>query len=145
ADAEVVDALERIVFGAVGVTAVALQEATPAIDLTLLQWRVLVVLGEPAGPLRVGILALRIGASVPSASRLVRRMERRGLVETARDEADRRATRVGLSPAGRRVHDELIRYRRSLLARLVADRMEPLPADLPTGLAALAKAFEAYT
>ena len=65
--------------GAVGVTARAVAEAAP--ELSLLQWRVLVVLaGSPDGR-TVSEVADRIGSRLPATSRLLGRLRRRGLVE----------------------------------------------------------------
>ncbi|HET8784703.1 MAG TPA: MarR family transcriptional regulator, partial [Candidatus Limnocylindrales bacterium] len=80
----------------IGVTARAIEQTAEAKDLTLLQWRVLVIAGQPAG-VRIGELASHLGVSVPSASRLVRRVEARDLVTAARDDDDRRVTTVALS------------------------------------------------
>src|SRR5574337_747844 len=103
ADPALVDVLERLVVGAVGLTTVALEEEGAAVELTFPQWRALVVVGERTSGIRVGLVAVRIGASVPATSRLLRRMEDRGLVRSARDESDRRATLVGLAVADPRL------------------------------------------
>ena len=58
------------------------------------------VVGAATDGIRVGEIAGRIGSAVPTTSRLVRRLERRGLVAAERDEADRRATLVRLTPTG---------------------------------------------
>ncbi|HEY0816829.1 MAG TPA: MarR family transcriptional regulator [Pseudonocardia sp.] len=52
------------------------------------------------GPLRMGELAVRLGISAPTASRLVECLVERGFIERVADPADGRATRVGLSPDG---------------------------------------------
>jgi DNA-binding MarR family transcriptional regulator len=143
-EAVVVDALERVVFGAVGLTAVALEQARPRAELTLPQWRVLVVVGGGAGSLRVGEVAARLGSTVPSTSRLLRRMEERGLIATQRDETDRRATLVRLTPVGEAVRGGLVRRRRRLIRELLRARGAPLPADLPNGLEAIAAALGRY-
>src|SRR5438045_1366818 len=88
-ESDVLAALSRVVAAGVGLTARALAQTEAADDHTLAQWRTLVVIGRG---MRVGEVAVRIGASGSSASRLVRRLERRGLATTERDEADRRAT-----------------------------------------------------
>jgi DNA-binding MarR family transcriptional regulator len=141
-DPILVDVLERLVFGAVGLTTVALEEAGAAVDLTFPQWRVLVVVGERPAGIRVGLVAGRIGAAVPSTSRLLRRMEKRGLVDSARDETDRRATLVRLTPVGQRVRDRIVERRRALIRALVAG----IPAEpgLGEALRSIATAFDAY-
>ena len=131
------EALDRVIVAAVGITTVALAQADRAGDLTFPQWRVLVVVGERPSGVRVSEVARRIGASSPSASRLIRRMERAGLVTTARDETDRRATLVGLSDAGARVRSTVISHRRRLVARLFRSHKGRLPRDLDHGLKAI--------
>ena len=59
-----------------------------------------------AGPLRLNDLATRIGTSAPTASRTVDTLDDLGLVARETDPADRRAVRIELTPAGRRLVDE---------------------------------------
>ncbi len=110
-----VEAIEGILVGGIGLTTRALAEAAEATDLTLRQWRVLVVIADEDG-VRIGELARRLGVAEPSASRLARRLERQGLVTVERDEADRRATNVRLSDQGRRTRDTVLDRRRELVA-----------------------------
>lgn len=118
---ELVDALERIVAGSVGLTTRALADAAPGYDLTLAQWRVLFILGgEPDGA-RVGTVAARVGVTLPATGRLLRRLERRGLATLAIDEMDRRATRVRLTDIGREVRTRVIGARRAMLGQLGAE------------------------
>jgi DNA-binding MarR family transcriptional regulator len=147
AEEELLDALEGMTFGMVGLTARALADAALAYpgrdnELTLAQWRVLVVLGD--GPLRVGAVAGRIGSSLASASRLVTRMESRGFVRTARDERDRRATLVSLAPLGVDVRSRVVRRRRQLIRELVAEDSGLAGLCLEEGLAVLAERFSRF-
>ncbi len=138
-DAEL-DALDSLARGAVGLTAASLVVGERA-DLTLVQWRALAVLAEGRGePIRVGEVAARLGMSLPSASRLVRRLERHGLVTSERDERDRRATLVRPTTAGLELRDAVVRHRREAMARLLRGRS--LPEDRGGGLAAIAAAFD---
>jgi len=125
----------------VGLTASALSETPEGQDLTLSQWRALVVLAESDGQ-HVGDLADRLAVSLPSASRLVRRLERRGLVSAERDEEDRRATRLHLLPRGRDAHRAVVAARRDRIARALAARREPLPGEPAAALRALAEALD---
>ena len=111
-------ALERLVFAGVALTSRALAEATPGLELTIPQWRALVVLGEASDGARVGEVAHALGGSLPATSRLLRRLERRGLLSAHRDEADHRATRVRLTPEGRRVRGAIVAYRRRTILRV---------------------------
>ena len=115
----IVEAIERILVGGIGLTTRALAGAAEATDLTLPQWRVLVILADLDG-VRIGELARRLGVAEPSASRLVRRLERRALVTVERDEADRRATNVRLSDRGRQTRDIVLERRRDLIAHATA-------------------------
>lgn len=107
------------------------------------QWRVLVVLGR-VDTARVGGLATAVGVSLPSTSRLVRRLERRGLVTTERDMEDRRATLVRITRQGRNIRDSVIIRRRTMMEAAIAARAPSLPRGLAEGLTAIARAFDAY-
>jgi len=137
----VLDALVRVAAEMVGITAMAVAQAATTNDLTLAQWRALVVVASSEG-MHVGEIAERIGGSVPSASRLIRRLERRGLVTTERDEADRRATIVRSTPEGAKARVSVMTRRRELLAEALHARPDPLPEALDAGLEAIADALE---
>ena len=128
------EALDQIMIGAVALTALALAEASSASDITLPQWRVLVVVGETAAGLRVKEIAEHIGASSPSASRLIRRMERAGLVTSDRDDSDRRATIVRLTRQGATVRSSVLAERGRLLKLRFGSYPGRLPRDLDRGL-----------
>ena|ERR671918_533701 len=139
---ELFEAIELLIFGAIGLTSFALAQASPA-ELTLHMWRALVVIGR-AGTIRVGEVALQIGTPLPATSRLLGRLERRGYLSSARDEEDRRATNVWLTPLGHEVREAVIRRRRELMLSALAGRGD-LPKDLTRGLHALGKAFAPFT
>ena len=112
--------IERVLTAGIGLTAIAIAETEDAADLTLAQWRALVVTVRHDG-VRVGELAAHLGMSVPSASRLVRRIETRGLVIARRAENDRRATNVWLTADGRRLVEAVVGRRRALIGRALGD------------------------
>jgi len=120
-------ALERLIFAGVALTSRALAEATPGLELTLPQWRAIVVLGESADGARVSEVATRVGGSLPGTSRLLRRLERRGLVSARQDHQDHRATRVRLTPDGTAARNAVLEYRRRTIRR-VARAASPSPA-----------------
>src|SRR5207249_9876560 len=91
-DQRVVDAVERIILGGVAITARALDSDVR--DLTFPQWRVLTIIGEQEANATVSSVGARTGVSAPSASRLLRRLEDRGLISLERDARDRRFMRV---------------------------------------------------
>jgi DNA-binding MarR family transcriptional regulator len=139
---EILESLELLLYAAIGITSFALADAD-ASELTLPQWRALVVVGREDG-IRVGALATRIGTSLPSTSRLVVRLERHGYVATARDERDRRATIVTLTDTGRAVRTRVVERRRELVRSAIEAGAGRLPRDLTRGLAVLAKALAPY-
>ena len=121
----IADLLEQIIFAGVALTAVAIDAAQSDFDLTFPQWRVLVVLGTSSAGLRISEVARRVGVTLPATSRQLRRLERRGLITVSREDDDRRASRVRLTPAGLEAHDAIITYRRASIATIAA----PLEGD----------------
>lgn len=143
-DERIIDAVERLMVEAIGVTTVALAQAAPDVDLTVAQWRGLVVVGSSPGGIRVGEIAARIGSAVPTTSRLVRRLERRGLVVAERDEADRRATLVRLTESGETIRTAIVERRRQLVRDALSARPEALSAELSGGLTEIEAALHRY-
>ena len=139
---ELTNVIERIVLAGVAITARALSNAGGDLDLTLPQWRALLVVGENPAGATVTEVSIRVGVTVPATSRQLRRLARRGLLETGPDEHDRRATRVRLSDRGAAVRDAILRERTAAIAA-VADGVEVAPATA-RDLERLAKAFDAY-
>jgi DNA-binding MarR family transcriptional regulator len=132
------DAVERLLRAGVGMTALAIGEVNGATDLTLSQWRALVIASESDG-IRVGELAARLGIAVPSASRLVRRVEDRGLVTATRDDGDRRATIVRQTPAGKRVMTAVMARRRELVALALSEAPRVTSDDAARVVGAIAE------
>lgn len=141
--ADIIEPLEILMFEAIGMTALALSGASTR-ELTLSGWRALVILGR-ADHTRVGSVAQAVGMSLPSASRLIRRLERDGLVVTERDETDRRATLVSLTRKGHRLRDLVVKRRRILMEEALAARSPQIPRGLVPGLTAIARAFDPYS
>lgn len=140
---ELFEAIELVIFGAIGLTSFALAQASTD-ELTLHQWRALVVIGR-AGSIRVGEVASKIGTALPATSRLLTRLERRGLVASRRDDTDRRATIVTLTPHGDAVRTAVIDRRRELMLQAIRRQGRHLPRELRGGLDVLGTAFEPYT
>ena len=144
-DAEgLADELERIAVGTVGLTTRSLVEAHPGFELTFPQWRALLVLGEAVDGARIGAIAVRVGTTLPATSRLLRRLERRGLMELGADPDDRRATRARLTDRGRIVRGAILDHRRAVLREVAAAVADPGEAELVAGLRAIAIALERY-
>ena len=71
-------------------------------DLTLVQYNVLRILrGAGAEGLWAGELGERLVTRSPDVTRIVDRLEKRGLVRRSADPSDRRAVRVHITDAGR--------------------------------------------
>ncbi|MCW2719214.1 MAG: hypothetical protein QOG20_1531 [Pseudonocardiales bacterium] len=104
--------------------AIAARSLAAAGDVTLPQYRALVVLAT-RGPQRGTDLAEALGVNPSSATRLLDRLARAGLVRRTRLRADRRAVRVSLSPQGRDLVAQVTRRRREEVERLLA----ALPAE----------------
>jgi DNA-binding MarR family transcriptional regulator len=138
---QVVDWLQGIVFGGVAMTASALTHATGGKEVTFTQWRAILFVGEHDGGCRVGEVATRLHASLPTTSRLLRRLERRGLLTLERDERDRRATRARLTSDGTGIRAAVLAYRRDEIAAIVAE-VNP-SASAYSALRKLATRFDA--
>jgi DNA-binding MarR family transcriptional regulator len=141
--ASLVHEVERVVAAGIGITSRAIDETAAASELTLAQWRVLVVAGAGDGA-RIGELASHLGMSVPSASRLVRRVEARGLVTATRALDDRRATDVCLTPAGRKLVAAVVGRRRALIRQALDGHIERRPLDELSILGELADRLAAH-
>lgn len=103
--------------------------------LTLTQ--VVVLRHLRAGPLTAGHLAELAGLSATSTSRLVDRLERRGLVRRKRDDEDRRLVEVQLEPAGERLLGEAKVFKGTDI-HLAVEAMSPHERrDLTSGLTRL--------
>lgn len=68
------------------------------------------------GNQRLSDLAARLRLDASTVSRYVARLERLGLAHRTEDPDDRRATRLSLSPAGRRATDAAMQRRREVVA-----------------------------
>ncbi len=115
--------------------------------LSLIHVNVLAALDD-VGPIPMGRLADVLDVSVASATGIVDRMEKRGLVERMRSEEDRRVVLVRATDAGLGVFDEMARRRREgltgLLDALSEDEMRGFLAGLRALHAARARAAEAH-
>jgi len=132
--------LERLVVGSVAITARAIAAADA--ELTFMQWRVLLVVGERGEGQSVGEIATRIGAHASPASRVVSRLKRRGLVSTDKSGPDKRVVCVRLTEAGRDLRARVLGLRGQDIARVIASA-SMTPAESET-IAKLARSFEPF-
>lgn len=136
-----IDILERLVVGSVAITERAI--AAAGTNLTFVQWRVLLIVGEHPGGATVGEIAARIGARGSPASRLISRLKQRGVVVAERDSADRRVAHIRLSERGRELRTRVLDLRRRELENL-AGRLALADAG-QEAIRSLAQALEAYS
>ncbi len=139
-DDAAVQAIERVARATVGMTTWALAEATSGLDLSLLQWRALLIVGDDPAGARVGHVGDGVGVPLPAASRLVQRLQRRGLVHLERDPDDGRATRVRLTHAGSHTRSAVLARRRDLISEALGHTI--LSAEAVQGLRVVAERFE---
>jgi DNA-binding MarR family transcriptional regulator len=108
-------------------------------DVTLTQYRSLVVLAS-RGPQGVAALAEAVAVTPPTASRLVDRLVRKGLVRRRTGRKDRRQVRIGLTEAGRRLVDLVTERRRTEIAQLLTSIDPEVQRSMAAGLQQLAQA-----
>jgi DNA-binding MarR family transcriptional regulator len=137
---ELIGVLERLVVGSVAITARAIASADA--ELTFMQWRVLLVVGERDEGQAVGEIAARIGAHASPASRVVSRLKNRGLLSTEKGDLDKRVVRVRLTEAGRDLRARVLDSRGRDLAD-VLDIVSMTPAESQI-VERLAQAFEPF-
>jgi DNA-binding MarR family transcriptional regulator len=123
----------------VAVAARSLADLDGAEDVTLTQYRSLVVLAS-RGAQGMASLADALGVTPPTASRLCDRLVRKGLVRRRTDRNDRRQVRVALTEAGRRLVDIVMERRRSEIADLLQAVPEEDRRSVVAGLQRLAEA-----
>jgi DNA-binding MarR family transcriptional regulator len=104
--------------------------------LSLVHLNVLTAL-EAEGPLAMRRLAEAMDVSDASATGIVDRMEKRGLVERRHATGDRRVVLVYRTEAGERVFRDMADRRRGVLAQVLAELAESDMAALLTGLRAI--------
>ena len=113
---ELVDAVLGASRALVAVAARSL--ANVAEDVTLAQYRVLIVLAA-RGPQRLVDLATALGVDRSTATRMCDRLVRKRLVHRRRTNDDRRGVRVSLTAAGGELVAEVTRRRRAEIATIV--------------------------
>ena len=106
-------------------------DALEAHGLTIVMWRVLVVIAD-MGPQRQVDLSALTSIDVSTLSRIVTRLMRRGLVSRARSAESNREVTVALTPKAKALVAELIPIAREL--------QETATAGLPAGAVSAAKA-----
>ncbi|SDJ53496.1 DNA-binding transcriptional regulator, MarR family [Frankineae bacterium MT45] len=91
------------------------------------------------GPIGASELADHEGINPTMLSRILTKLEERGLVVRSVDEQDRRAVQVQVTPAGAELHNRI----RDERARMLAERLEQVPHPQAQSLLAALPALEA--
>jgi DNA-binding MarR family transcriptional regulator len=120
-DPGLLDAIERIVVAGVAMTNASLSRSRPNLELTLQQWRVMVVLGRAPDGHPVGEISRLIAVTRPATGRQLRRLEQRGLITLETDAQDRRVTRARLTDAGISARASIVDDRRASIAAALVD------------------------
>jgi DNA-binding MarR family transcriptional regulator len=107
--------------------------------LSIAEWRCMAVLGRFA-PCPARDVAARTAMDKVQVSRAVASLRARGLALQATDTRDRRRSKLALSAAGRRMHDEIVPLARAAEARLLLDLAPEDRAHLGALLARLQNA-----
>jgi len=84
-------------------------------EITNPQFEALLVLREH-GELTMGELCAKMFLACSTATDLIDRMERNGLIERVRDTADRRVIRLRVLPKGHQLIDQILEVRQTYLA-----------------------------
>lgn len=106
-------------------------------EVTLTQYRSLVVLAS-RGPQGVAALAEAVAVTPPTASRLVDRLIKKGLVRRRTDRNDRRQVRIALTEPGRALIEAVSKRRRREIAELLSTIAPETQRSVVDALAQLA-------
>jgi len=110
-------------------------------EVTMPQLRVLMLAASQA-PLNLLTVAADLGVHPSNATRTCDRLVRAGLLDRRTSTRDRRHLALSLTPAGRRLVERVLRFRRQRVVQLL-ERMAPDDrTDLVRSLAALAEAAQ---
>ncbi len=129
-------AADALLLASRALVAVAARSLADSDDVTLPQFRALVVLSD-RGALRVSQLAAVLDIRTSTATRLCDRLVRKGLVTRTASEQDRRSVDVTLTRAGRRLVERVHARRRRDLAQIV----ERMPSEAQAQSIAVLEAF----
>ncbi|MGH2992181.1 MAG: MarR family winged helix-turn-helix transcriptional regulator [Solirubrobacterales bacterium] len=121
-DRELAVRLGALMRHALGSDGGAVMRAVDETGLSFIQFKALTTLArdEQDEHSSVKLVAERLGVSVPSASRAVDELVKRGLASRVEDPEDRRVRRVSLTASGRALGDQVMAARVAGLERFVA-------------------------
>lgn len=92
-------------------------------EVSMREYDVLYTLHKAEGPLRLGDLQLGVLLSQPALSRMVTRLESKGLLEKAEDGDDRRGVLVSLTSQGVKTQELVGRRHARRVAELIGSKL----------------------
>jgi DNA-binding MarR family transcriptional regulator len=143
-DDEVITTWGLVMEASAGVNARLEREMQQELGIPLTFFEVLLRLGRSEGDgVSLNALAAQVSFSSGGFSRLVDRMEARGLVERRPCPTNRRSTLVAVTTSGRAVLDDAVRVHADGLRRHLLDALEPRSvAELATTMRTVRDALE---
>ncbi|HVW82279.1 MAG TPA: MarR family transcriptional regulator [Mycobacteriales bacterium] len=133
---ELTDAVVGLSRALVGIALRSVHQESP--DLTLVQFRALATVADHDA-VRVSDLAALLGVNGSTVTRMAARLQRKSLLTAAPDPADRRATRLTITPAGREVVRSVMARRQAVIAKIA----RRIPADQREAMMVAVRAFTA--
>src|SRR6202790_149413 len=121
---QLVDSPLYLIVRTAGRYARELENALNATGMDLLSWRALMIVNE-ASPSSVSEIAERAVMRLSTMTRVVQRLEKRGLMRIERRKGDARVTEVYITPAGKRAVLQI----RQIASRLYNIAFHDLEAD----------------
>lgn len=135
AEADAVLTASRALLGVVA------RSLAPALEeITLPQFRVLVILSAAAHPIRSGDLAAALGVHPSTFSRTANRLESSGWVQRVENPDSRRETLIELQPRGRRLVETVTRRRRDEIEKILDHATPAARQQILAGMQAFALA-----
>lgn len=120
---------------------VVVRSLAPALEeITLPQFRVLVILSAAGRPVRSGELAAALGVHPSTFSRTTDRLETGGWVQRLENPDSGRETLIGLQPRGRRLVDRVNRRRLDEIAKVLSQATPGARRQILAGMQAFALA-----
>ncbi len=135
ADADAVQTASRALLGVVA------RSLAPALEeISLPQFRVLVIMSAAGQPMRSGDLAAALGVHPSTFSRTTNRLETGGWVQRAENPDSRRETLIELQPQGRRLVDTVTRRRHDEIEKILDQATPAARRQILAGMQAFAVA-----
>lgn len=131
--------IEAVVLATRVLVAVTAQSLASLDDVTLPQFRVLVMIGS-RGPQNLTAVAQGLGVHASNATRLCDKLVQAGLIHRSEDPADRRNVVLALTAAGYQLVQDMTDQRRAAIAQILAKMPPQLRDDLVPVLHCFAQA-----